>query len=93
MITISGAIARGEVTVGLAKDTLLSYANTASHPSTKASNSRPVRYNKKMRRNSGSMGTPYRLQRALVLEHFVNKCRSVGAPRAHRGHDSVSEVV
>ena len=83
---------RGKVTVGFARDTLLSYNNTSSHPSTKTANSRPVRCNKNRRRNATSIGTPNLLQRALVLEQFVNRCRRVGAPLAHRGHDSRSEL-
>jgi hypothetical protein len=38
--------------------TLVSEANTSSQPSIKEANSRPVRYNKNMRRNAGSIGTP-----------------------------------
>jgi hypothetical protein len=32
-----------------------------------------VRYNRKIRKNSESIGIPNRLQRALVLEQSVNK--------------------
>jgi hypothetical protein len=91
-ITISGDIVKGKVKVGFARETLSSDDNTSSHPSTKAANSRPVRYNKNNLKNSTSIGTPYLLQRALVLEQFVNKCRSVGGPLAHKGHDSRSEL-
>jgi hypothetical protein len=83
---------KGKVTGGFAKETRPSYDNTSSHPSIKAANSRPVRCNKNNRKNSTSIGTPYLLQRALVLEQFVNKWRSVGAPLAHKGHDSISEL-
>ena len=73
MITRSGSIGKEEITKGLAKVTLLSEANAASHPSIKSTNSRPVRYNRKIRKNSESIGTPKRLQSALVLEQSVNR--------------------
>jgi hypothetical protein len=58
-ITRSGDMVKGKVIVGCARETRSSDDNTASHPSTKAANSRPVRYNKNNRKNSTSMGTPY----------------------------------
>jgi hypothetical protein len=76
--------------VGLAIETLVIDANTSSHPSIKATNSRPVHYNKNILKKSGSMGTLKRLQSVLVLEQFVNKCRRLGASLAHKGHKAVS---
>ena len=92
MITISGAIGKDDRTKGLAKFTLVSEAKTSSHASMIATNSRPVRYNRKIRKNSESMGTPKRLQRALVPEQSVNKWRSVGGALAHKGHNILSGV-
>ena len=73
IITRSGSIGRDESTGGLVKSTLVSELKISSHASIKATNSRPVRYNRKIRKNSESIGIPNRLQRVLVLEQSVNK--------------------
>ena len=70
---MSGAMGKDERTTGLAKVTLVSEVKTSSHASIIATNSRPVRYNRKIRKNSESIGTPKRLQRALVPEQLVNR--------------------
>jgi hypothetical protein len=69
---------KDEITVGFAKVTRESDEKTSSHASIKATSSRPVRYNKKIRKKAESIGMPKRLQRALVPEQFVNRCKSVG---------------
>jgi hypothetical protein len=92
IITISGVIANGAVTTGWAILTLVSSDRTLSHASTKPANSRPVRYNKNIRKNAESMGTPAWLQNCLVQEQLVSKWRSVGASLAHKGQADVSLV-
>ena len=92
MINKSGSIDKDARTGGLANVTLVSEAKTSSHPSIKALNSQTVRYNRIMRKNAGSIGTPKRLQRALVLEQSVNRWRRVGGPLAQRGHNPLSGV-
>ena len=90
IITKSGVIASGSVTTGWAILTLVSSDKTLSHASTKSASSRPVRYNKNMRKNAESMGTPAWLQSCRVHEQFVSKWRSVGASLAHKGQADVS---
>ena len=92
IITISGVIANGAVTTGWAIVTGVSCDNTVSHASTIPANSRPVLYNKKMRKKAESMGIPAWLQNCLVLEQLVSKWRRLGVSLAHRGHAVVSFV-
>ena len=84
-------MAKGCVIIGVAKEALLSDVNIASQPSTKVANSEPLRYNKKIRKNAESMGTPTRLHRDRVAEQAVSKCRRLGAPLAHKGQEVLSE--
>jgi hypothetical protein len=84
-------MAKGCVIIGVAKEALLSDINIASQPSTKVANSEPLRYNKKIRKNAESMGTPTRLHRDRVAEQAVSKCRRLGVPLAHKGQEVLSE--
>ena len=49
---------KDEITVGFAKVTRESDEKTLSHASIKATSSRPVRYNKKIRKKAESIGMP-----------------------------------
>ena len=91
-ITRSGAITKGVVTTGLAMVARVRDDKIPSHLSINVANSRPVRYNKKIRRNAESMGTPAWLQTNLVAEQSVSKWRSEGTPLAHKGQDNESLV-
>lgn len=91
-MTRSGAMVSGKVIAGVVKQALLREVKISSHPSIKRANSAPVRYNKNIRKNAESMGTPIWLQRDLVAEQAVSKCNRLGAPLAHKGQEVFSAV-